>query len=312
MSLRAKQRSYTGSSGHNNVVSPTSPQSGDPIGTRHGLSIFPTPSLHQTRNATVGPGMEPDRLSYDHRRCTCSNRQAAFTSTLSRPISLKPMLAAPPSLIRIAIGGQNVISGNTTDTRRTVTPPTTTVTMSAKGGSATGDHVIISRTLGSKVTYWDDPIGLGNTRTYELVRDFCTASSTSTSLPTTAILAHDLPANQGQAVIACGPSIPANMCTPNYLSTNWLYLVPNGAINPIDGVTNVSLSVSEPLSAYQFNLSATPRYSNPAGNGAQSGGSPVPSLLLLGNNPPVAPLLVAQNTSINVTGQLAFNYYRSQ
>jgi prepilin-type N-terminal cleavage/methylation domain-containing protein len=185
----------------------------------------------------------------------------------------------------------------------------TSVSLPVPGGIASGDHVMISRTVGSLVTYWADPVGLNTHRTYDLVRERCKTTPTATFPPTSATLAHDLAGNQGTATVACGPSIPPNTCTPGYLSKNWLYLIPPSfAANPNDGVMSVNLAITEPLSGFLFNLLATPRYSNPGGQGVASGGSPVPSVLLLGSGTKV---LSAFNSTISVTGQIAFNSYNS-
>jgi prepilin-type N-terminal cleavage/methylation domain-containing protein len=199
-----------------------------------------------------------------------------------------------------AIGGKGILVSTTI--KSYVSP--TEVDISGSDGTATGDHVIISRNIGSTVTYWSDPVQLNGTRSYDLVREYCKSSPTSIFKATGAILAHDLAANQSPATVTCGPSIPSTTCTPTYLSQNVLSLLSSASNpNPSDGVTSVSLSVTEPLSRYQFNLLATPRYSDP-----EAGGSPLPTLLLLGTGTNV---LTENDAAFNVTGQIGFNSFNS-
>jgi hypothetical protein len=204
-----------------------------------------------------------------------------------------------------AIGGTGNLSGSPTIV--SIVSPTQ-AQISVPGGTAPADHVMISRSVGALVTYWSDPASTTGPKSYDLVRDFCKAGQNVTFPPTSSILAHDLPANQGPATITCGPNISANMCTPSYLAANWLHLTPFQGANGNDGVASVNLSITEPLSAYQYNLSATPRYLNPGGSGVPSGGTPIPSLLLLGSGSQV---FTAQNSTVNVSGQIGFNSYNS-
>jgi prepilin-type N-terminal cleavage/methylation domain-containing protein len=157
--------------------------------------------------------------------------------------------------------------------------------------------VTISQSISWVVTYWDVPAGLTN----QLVRMFCGFTALGKPTPLSQeILAHDLPANQGSATITCGPPIaslsPSMQCTPSNLASGFI---------PTAGITDVSLSAAEPASGYQFNLSATPRNSNPGSQGMPPGGNPS-SLLLTGSGS--ANLNVPGTTdTLTVNGELAFN-----
>jgi type II secretory pathway pseudopilin PulG len=155
--------------------------------------------------------------------------------------------------------------------------------------AAPNDHVTIQTNQLWESTYWDVPVSVGPATTYDLVRQFCAEGALSHFLSTT-IVAHDLPANQGNATITCGASIPAAACTSSYLASHPLSTA---------GITSVTLSADEPASGYQFNLSATPRNSTSSDTG-------VLTLLMTGSSP--SNLAVSgPNDTLTIDGELAFN-----
>jgi prepilin-type N-terminal cleavage/methylation domain-containing protein len=158
-------------------------------------------------------------------------------------------------------------------------------------GTILGEHATLSFVQPWLITYWSDGT--------QLVRNFCLGSQFVGGAPkllTSTILAHDLPANLGPAVITC----LSGYAPPCSLSGG-------GTIGTAD-VQNVSLSISEPASGYQFSLSALPR--NVTGAGQTAGTLSIPALFILGNGNPGA-LNLSPGTSLNVNGEIAFNMHSS-
>jgi prepilin-type N-terminal cleavage/methylation domain-containing protein len=183
-------------------------------------------------------------------------------------------------------GGTTILPWNPQDSSTSVTLSQVTT------GNMTGDQVTISLTTNWVVTYWDVPSGT----THELVRMFCSLQGSVPSFVSQEYLSHDLPADQGPATISCAPTVPAAQCTPTWLSSHWVSTA---------GMTDVSLSSDEPGSGYQFNLSATPRNSNPGSQGTSPGAASAESLLLTSSGP--SNLTLANAGSLTVDGQLIFN-----
>jgi hypothetical protein len=205
-------------------------------------------------------------------------------------------------------GGDGILNNET------ITPISTTVAnLSSSLGlsNVSGDRVTISRVFTWRVTYWDEPIVSAATgaTTYDLVRELCQIAA-AVPPPTITVLAHDLPSNQVFASVGCGPGITSN-CSSSYLATSWLgcqftaAMCPLGSLNTA-GVESISLSAVEPASDYQFDLSASPRYSNPTIQQSELGGNPVPTLLLSGDGPGTLNV-TNPNVSLNITGNLVFN-----
>ena len=166
-----------------------------------------------------------------------------------------------------------------------VSPSTTT--------AATNVTVTVSLTQNWVVTYWDVPYG----STYQLVRMFCALKASGLTFISKAVVAHDLPANQGPATITCGPTIAATSCTPSYLANHWVSTA---------GISSIGLSATEPASGYAFNLSASPRNSNPASEGSPAGSPTASTLLLTGSGPSYISLPSGSDT-MTVNGSLELN-----
>jgi hypothetical protein len=149
----------------------------------------------------------------------------------------------------------------------------------------------LSQITNFEVTYWDVPHGSAN----QLVRMFCDVQNSQPYFSSQEILSDDLPADQGPATITCGPTVVAP-CTPSNLATTWI---------PTAGITDVSLSAAEPSSGYDFDLSATPRSSNPTSEGTAAGATGASSLLLNGTGS--STLAIPGNATLTVNGELAFN-----
>jgi prepilin-type N-terminal cleavage/methylation domain-containing protein len=158
-------------------------------------------------------------------------------------------------------------------------------------GPYLNDTYTIAQTTNWEVTYWDVPHGSTN----QLVRMFCDVQNSTSSFSSQEILSDDLPANQGPATITCGPTV-AVPCTPSDLATSWI---------PTAGITDVSISAVEPSSGYDFDLSATPRSSNPTSEGTAGGAAAASSLLLTSTGSSI--LAIPGNDTLTVNGELAFN-----
>src|SRR6202035_1008296 len=128
------------------------------------------------------------------------------------------------------------------------------------GGLGQGGTVLLGlQWTNTVVTYAAVQVGSGGTAQYELVRRFCGAT---TGVQT---LAHNLSGiSPGPATVTCGPTI-VSCSVASWLSTA--------------GVSAISQTVTEPLSGYNFTLSATPRNSNTTSCGTGcGGGTPLPQL----------------------------------
>jgi prepilin-type N-terminal cleavage/methylation domain-containing protein len=157
----------------------------------------------------------------------------------------------------------------------------TDVTMSAAATFTTSaSNTLDISTLASVVTYWDVPVGSPNT-TWELLRRFCT-QGTVFALSSSEAVAHNLPAVQGTATVVCAT---ATMATTLCNASSWV---------PTSIVSSVSLSVDEPLSGYQFNLSASPRNTNLV----------APNLLLTGSGQSLS--LPNTGDDLTVNGEIDF------
>jgi prepilin-type N-terminal cleavage/methylation domain-containing protein len=237
---------------------------------------------------------------------TITSTQAGFTAGDRNSTVSDPSIYGGDNVLNATISGTP--SGNTAPLSA---PPSTAVS---------GDRVVISNIQIFYVTYWEEPMVPatgGGATSYALIRELCNfgaAGIVPVSAPLNAFttLAHDLPVNQGNASVSCNNAIV--VCTPQYLTSTsspfgWVGCSKQ-ICSPADlstaGVTNVSLSASEPQSRYQFNLSAEPRYSSPTSMGTPSGGNPFPSVLLFASG--VGTLNVTSaNTAVNVSGSMAFN-----
>jgi prepilin-type N-terminal cleavage/methylation domain-containing protein len=166
--------------------------------------------------------------------------------------------------------------------------PPNSVTMSAPATGTNRLDTVAILTSAAVVTYWSVPVVSGTSGAgspifvYDLQRRFCTQEG-AIALTSTEVVAHDLPPNQGVASVNCITPCPN-------LSSNWVFT---------SNVSSISLSDNEPLSGFQLNLSATPRYSSVAG------GNVVPPVLVTGAGSSVN--LPSPSDSLNINGTLAFN-----
>jgi len=234
---------------------------------------------------------------------TITSAQASFTPGDVNSTVTDPSIYGGDAVLNATIG----------------TPSGNTAPLSAPPSSAvSGDRVVISNTKIFYVTYWEEPLvpaAGGAATNYDLIRELCNfgaAGPVKVPVNPLTTLAHDLPVNQALASVSCNSMVI--VCTPQYLSSTsspfgWVgcpKLFCSTADLSTAGVTNVSISASEPHSRYQFNLSAEPRYSNPTNMGTPSGGNPLPSVLLFASGPGTLNVTSA-NTAVNVSGSMAFN-----
>jgi prepilin-type N-terminal cleavage/methylation domain-containing protein len=141
--------------------------------------------------------------------------------------------------------------------------------------------------------------------TYQLVRSFCpNASATSTtpiSPSETSALALDPLGTlhtQQPATVTCATTVQnCGAYTSGWMLTS--------------GVSSVALSSLESGSAYQYNLSAAPRFWNSFFGGLPSGGIPFPPLTLLSSSGTVI-AISAQNDHVNVIGGIGLNSNNSK
>ena len=177
-----------------------------------------------------------------------------------------------------------------------VTSKTVALTLKTNPPPAGPVSVVISSTSNFEATYWMVPSG----SSAQLVRMFCSTSAQGNSFISEEVLAHDLPASQGLATVTCGPNwssaadLPASDCTSGYLANHSV---------PTAGITDVSIASDEPGSTYNFNLSATPRSTNPNSQGlsTNAGASDATALLVTGSGPSLT-----VPGSLTVNGELTF------
>jgi hypothetical protein len=185
------------------------------------------------------------------------------------------------------------IKPNTVITWNPSSDSSTSVTLSQTTTGTLGPEVVsISLTNNWEASYWDVHSG----STSQLVRMFCEMTASGPQFISKGVLAHDLPADEGPATITCGPSVPTSQCTPSYFSSTWA---------STSGISDVSLSSFEPGSGFQFNLSATPRGTNPTSAEVAGGASAATSVLVTG---PGASLAVPVSGDVlTIKGSLVFN-----
>ena len=182
---------------------------------------------------------------------------------------------------------RDVQSATNVTTNKTATDPAV-----CASGAATGSTLLLVAlywpgTTGTDTvtSYW--LVGTSQAHgptTYQLVRSFCpnasAASTTPISPSETSALALDPSGTQQAATVTCATTVVnCGAYTSGWMSTA--------------GISSVALAALESGSAYQYNLSAVPRFWNSASGGLPSSGTVVS--------------LPGSSDSINVTGGIGLN-----
>lgn len=162
---------------------------------------------------------------------------------------------------------------------------TSTVTTPAQCGSGNSLVVGLAWNGGLNVaSYWQVTQTSGSSPANQLVRSYCASGSLTAQSMT---LVQNLSPTQVGAVLSCGSTCAA--------TNGWV---------PAAGVSQVSLSLSQPKSSSQYGLLAVPRVWTPTSGGTLPGGyPPPPPLLLLGTSGNVISI-GGNNNAISTNGSI--------